>query len=279
MKGSFFSHDFDNLLAQGVIWVLVFWLLAICLRVYGRLAERVWTGKGKVWVEPLGMPDAMAVTVLGTLMAGQTALAVFQRSPMPAITDKLIIVSAVFYGMVVVAIAVFLWTRKILVCQLFGLLPAEPLEVLKKGARFLVMALPLVAFSYWLVQRVAGEETVPQELITYFTDAAQQLHWQRLLLSAGLATLIAPVTEEFLFRGYIYGVLRRYLGAVPGLLIASVLFAAIHMNGPAFAPLFVLAACLTLAYEATGSLLTPMLMHALFNAVNLIYAFCSVRYS
>ena len=279
MKGTFFSHDFDNLLAQGVIWILVFWLLAICLRVYGRLAERVWTGKGKVWVEPLGMPDAMAVTVLGTWMAGQSALAVFRRSPTPAITDVLLIASAVLYGMVVVAISVFLWSRKIPVCQLFGLLPAQPWEVLKRGARFLAMALPLVLFSYWLVQRVAGEETEPQELIKYFIDAAQHLNWWRLLLSAGMAVLIAPVTEELIFRGYIYGVLRRYLGAVPGLLIASVLFAAIHMNGPAFAPLFVLGVCLTLAYEATGSLLTPMLMHALFNAVNLLYTFLSARYS
>ena len=51
------------------------------------------------------------------------------------------------------------------------------------------------------------------------------------------------------------------------MLLTSLLFAAIHMNGPVFLPLFVLAVCLTLAYEATGSLWVPMLMHALFNGV------------
>jgi len=118
-----------------------------------------------------------------------------------------------------------------------------------------------------------------QEIAKYILDAARQSDWSRFLLAAGVAALVAPVTEEFLFRGYFYGVLRRYVGVVPAMLFTSTLFAAIHMNGPVFLPLFVLAMCLTLAYEATGSLLVPMLMHALFNSVMLGTMFYTAHHS
>ncbi len=47
----------------------------------------------------------------------------------------------------------------------------------------------------------------------------------------------------------------------------AALFAAIHLNTASLLPLFVLALCLTLAYEATGSLLIPMVMHSCFNSI------------
>ena len=37
----------------------------------------------------------------------------------------------------------------------------------------------------------------------------------------------------------------------------------------AAAPLFVLGACFTIAYEWSGSILVPMAMHALFNSLTL----------
>jgi membrane protease YdiL (CAAX protease family) len=42
------------------------------------------------------------------------------------------------------------------------------------------------------------------------------------------------------------------------------------MNVPSLPGLFVLALCLTLAYEASGSLLVPIGMHALFNLSQLV---------
>ena len=59
-------------------------------------------------------------------------------------------------------------------------------------------------------------------------------------------------------------------GVPAGILINAALFAGIHLNAPSFAGLFVLAVCLTLAYEWTGSLLVPMAMHALFNSISIV---------
>jgi membrane protease YdiL (CAAX protease family) len=80
-----------------------------------------------------------------------------------------------------------------------------------------------------------------------------------------LAVVVAPVAEETIFRGYIYGVLKRYFGGIGAGLFSAALFAGLHLNVAALPALFVLALCLTLAYEATGSLLVNIFMHGFFN--------------
>jgi membrane protease YdiL (CAAX protease family) len=69
---------------------------------------------------------------------------------------------------------------------------------------------------------------------------------------------------------------KRFLGPLGAGLAACLLFAAFHTNLAAFGGLFVLAVCLNLAYERTGSLLVPIAMHALFNLANLLVLFSQV---
>jgi membrane protease YdiL (CAAX protease family) len=88
------------------------------------------------------------------------------------------------------------------------------------------------------------------------------------VLIAGFAIAVAPVFEEFLFRGFAYPVLKQRWGAWRALLVVSAVFAAIHFHLPSLGPLFALGVGLGLAYEASGSLLAPITMHALFNAAN-----------
>jgi membrane protease YdiL (CAAX protease family) len=91
--------------------------------------------------------------------------------------------------------------------------------------------------------------------------------WAR--IAAGiLVVVIAPVTEELIFRGLLYGVVRRYGGRMAAIFTTSLLFAAIHANPAVLLPLFVLAVGLALACELTGSLWTPIAMHMAFNAIS-----------
>ena len=240
-----------------------------CVGIYARLLASLRDGRGKVWAEPLGLPDLMVSAVLISWLGASAVHGFLRNAPAPSLGDSTLLESALLYGLVVCALALFLQARRISLTRLFGFRLLKPGAVLLRGVRFFLAALPLVLFCFWLVHFVMGEDAEPQELVKYFTKAARQSDWRRVLLAAGMASLVAPVEEEFLFRGYFYGVLRRHVGAVPAMLFTAALFAAIHMNGPAFFPLFVLAICFTLAYEATGSLLVPMLMHALFNSVML----------
>jgi membrane protease YdiL (CAAX protease family) len=83
------------------------------------------------------------------------------------------------------------------------------------------------------------------------------------------AVAVAPVVEEFLFRFFIYGVLKRYFGRLLGVTFSALLFAAAHAHLPSFAPLFVLGSCFAIAYEWSGSILVAMTMHSLFNSLTL----------
>ena len=87
------------------------------------------------------------------------------------------------------------------------------------------------------------------------------------------ALVVAPVFEEFFFRGFAYPALKEHLGSVRALVIVSAAFAASHLHGPSFVPLFVLALGLGLAYELTGTLLTPITMHAVFNSTMIVQLF------
>jgi ABC-2 type transport system permease protein len=80
-----------------------------------------------------------------------------------------------------------------------------------------------------------------------------------------LAVVAAPIFEEFIFRGLVFGGLRRSLGLWPAILASSAIFAIVH---PAIAavPVFGLGVCAALVYERTGFLLAPMLVHAVYNA-------------
>ena len=80
-----------------------------------------------------------------------------------------------------------------------------------------------------------------------------------------LALIAAPLFEEFIFRGLIFGGLRRSFGIWPATLASAALFAIVH---PAFSiiPVFVLGACAALVYERSRSLLAPMIVHAVYNA-------------
>ena len=87
------------------------------------------------------------------------------------------------------------------------------------------------------------------------------------------ALSVAPVFEEFLFRGFAYPALKQRFGLWRALLLVSLVFALSHFHAPSFLPLFVFAFGLGLAYELTGSLLAPITMHALFNATMILQIF------
>ena len=84
------------------------------------------------------------------------------------------------------------------------------------------------------------------------------------------ALAIAPVFEEVFFRGLAYPALKQRLGPARALVLVSAAFALVHFHAPSVVPLFALSLALGLAYEYTGSLLTPIAIHALFNATNVL---------
>ena len=79
-----------------------------------------------------------------------------------------------------------------------------------------------------------------------------------------IAVIAAPIFEEFIFRGLIFGGLRRSFGVWPATLASAAVFAIVH-PALSMAPVFILGVCAAWVYERTRSLLAPMIAHAAYN--------------
>lgn len=106
----------------------------------------------------------------------------------------------------------------------------------------------------------------------------QSLRGTRHFGLAVFIAVIAPIIEELIFRGYLYKAWRfTRLGYVGALILISVLFSLEHVGQyqwPLLICLFCFAILMGMAREKTGSVLMPMLLHAINNtiaAVLLIY--------
>jgi membrane protease YdiL (CAAX protease family) len=84
------------------------------------------------------------------------------------------------------------------------------------------------------------------------------------------AVVLAPVAEEFIFRGMLFPFVKQLGFPKTAWIGVSLLFALIHLTPAYFVPLFVLALALTWLYEKTDNLLAPIFAHALFNAVGIV---------
>ena len=92
------------------------------------------------------------------------------------------------------------------------------------------------------------------------------------------AVVLAPLGEEFFFRGLLFSTAKRFGWPKVGWLGVSFLFALVHLNAPTFLPLFALALALTWLYERTEGLLAPILAHSLFNVANLLLLLLREKY-
>jgi membrane protease YdiL (CAAX protease family) len=177
-----------------------------------------------------------------------------------------LIASAILTIGLLLAVAGFLRLRRFDLNLLAGFSRIGFFRMLVTGSVLILAAYPLIFLADVVTQRVVRSPPQRQAIVEMFSDSSTLE--QRILIIV-LAVSLAPVAEEFIFRFFIYGVARRYFGKVIGVLASALLFAAVHAHLPSFAPLFVLGACFAIAYEWSGSILVPMTMHALFNAITL----------
>jgi membrane protease YdiL (CAAX protease family) len=139
-----------------------------------------------------------------------------------------------------------------------------------QGIVFYVAALPLVvayAYGYLVLLKAVGYPLERQDVIRVLLDPANP-PWLRAHLVV-LALVGAPLVEEFFFRGTVFPALAKRFRPGTAVVLASLLFAGLHLHLPSVVPLFVIAVAFTLAYTYTGCLIVPIVMHALFNTASL----------
>jgi len=106
------------------------------------------------------------------------------------------------------------------------------------------------------------------------------------LLLIPLSFLLIGPGEELLFRGVVQGRLRQAFGAGAAIALASVTFAALHvvaLSGPLAARLTTVAVLVLpslvfgLAYERSGNIAVPAVIHGMYNAMLFAVSFSAVQ--
>lgn len=140
------------------------------------------------------------------------------------------------------------------------------------------LAFPLVQaaslLAQFLTQVLSGHtpEPIGHETLRIITEQRQS-HAAWVL--GATAAIGAPIVEELMFRVYVQSTALRLIGRTwPAILITGVLFALIHLGGGVtewhvLIPLFVLGVGMGVAYERARNVIAPIVMHAVFNIVNL----------
>lgn len=94
--------------------------------------------------------------------------------------------------------------------------------------------------------------------------------WLNILFIA----LIPAICEEYLFRGLLFhGYKRR--NPLKAILMSSLLFGLIHMNVNQFIYAFVMGCILCMLVYATGTVLSSMIAHFIFNGINVVLSYYS----
>lgn len=126
-------------------------------------------------------------------------------------------------------------------------------------------ALLLAGAAAWLVLAMAF---VPEMLVAGIGDYPRLVRSGWGVLLAPVLCLLAPVAEELLFRGFLFGAMSRSpLGAAVAAIASSALWAALHTGHTALARLHLFAAGLLLCWvvRRTGSVRVAIWCHVLFN--------------
>jgi membrane protease YdiL (CAAX protease family) len=136
-----------------------------------------------------------------------------------------------------------------------------------RRAAGLIVLLILGFLLFSLVWALALDVNTKQKLLEQLgADETTLL----LVLSALLTTVIAPVCEETLFRGYVFAALSKWRGWLPAAAVTGLLFGGVHAGSAPVAdliPLAVLGFALCWLYRRTGSLYPCIVAHSLNNSL------------
>lgn len=248
----------ESLIQTLLVVAALFVYLSLYRQVMARRSETASLGDRQ-----LGYPEAIAAVMLVGWFLLNLLAATRIDNPVFKIQDLLL--TGGISLLIITLLTLLLELRGFSVALLGGFSRLGFGRILSTAAVLLFAAYPLLLAADGISRRLLGGGS-KQQIVEMFTGS-ETLH-ERILIIV-LAIAIAPFAEEFVFRFFLYGVLKRYLGRAVGLFVNSLLFGAVHAHLPSLLPLFVLGGCFTLAYEWSGSILVSMTMHALFNFFSL----------
>ena len=199
-----------------------------------------------------------SIAVVALMVAGIDPGPRFELDESPAILlGGSILQDAIFIG----AALAFAWMIARPKAWNFGLRAARFWPAVGWGTLALVLS---YAFAFFYSQALGVD--VEQ---TTLDDLGIAKGGLTLVVGAFLIIVLAPVAEEFFFRGFLYRCFRTSLPVLPAALGVGAVFGLVHLptGADAVPILVVLGVLMCLAYEFSGTLYTVIGVHAVNNAV------------
>jgi membrane protease YdiL (CAAX protease family) len=225
----------------------------------------------RVWTAPAGVVLGFGLGAVATILVdvGAQAAGSSVTHPTPAVS----IIGDVLFDVGFVAAALYFASMGgRLSMAAFGFRPLRPVLAIKV---FVLAALSYYGLTaiYGALFRLHGADKLPSELGVQHSTAA-------LVAASVFVCVIAPIAEEFFFRGFFFGALRRWklelagrdLGTWAAAVVTGILFGLAHTGSAALQYLPILAFfgfVLCLVRWRTGSLYPCMALHSANNALAL----------
>ncbi|HEY1450962.1 MAG TPA: type II CAAX endopeptidase family protein [Solirubrobacteraceae bacterium] len=221
------------------------------------------TSEWSPWLAPLALVAGLVLAAVGGLIVDIPALAFGVDVNASHLPPGLSIADTAVQDAAFVGVSVFCAQigGRAVSAAMFGLRPTQ----LWRAVR-LIVAL-IAAFLLFSLIWASIFHTSEEKLLEQLGANESTL---LLVLSAGLTCIVAPIGEEFLFRGFIFTALRNWRGLWPAAIITGLLFGAVHAgSAPALdlLPLAGLGFGLCLLYRATGSLYPCIAAHCINNSL------------
>lgn len=192
------------------------------------------------------------------------SLAVYLLMPFilsPVVPDS--IAPLVFGGLCAIAAQPILILLYIKEQRLRGAVPG----LLQHAGRLVPLVLVFGAAICLAINNLLALSGIPQ-LFTGYEEVAETLFSPPLAQQLLFVGLIIPLTEELIFRGQAFALLRDRLPWLPAALLSALLFGIFHGNVTQGIYGFVLGIILAWLYEVSGGLLLPYLFHAAANVMS-----------
>jgi membrane protease YdiL (CAAX protease family) len=276
------THHFGFGLRALLLGLVVAVLLLVSL---GVILAAIWRGafgpargaalsRARVpWHVPWSLIDTaevLAVLLLALVAVGLAAGLAADRlqQDITGPTARAAIVAAQYLLVMLIALRLMLWRVRAPQRQKLSVLG------LRNGNRLGSLIYTGVA-GYSIYLLIALVQSTMSQSLPLACTASMQLGMRLLeqqdamsvVLYLALLGLLAPLAEELIFRGFVYGGIRRYLPAFTAVLVSAGIFGLMHLNSMALLQLVVIGIILAVLYERTRSLIPCIVCHALNNVL------------
>lgn len=146
---------------------------------------------------------------------------------------------------------------------------AGPVRLFFYGPLFWTSCIPLVVATSFLAGQM-GSKGSDNPVLAQIVAASKSPDMLAIALLFFTIAVLAPICEEIIFRGFLYGVLRKNAGTFVALIGSSIVFSAIHLDKGGMLMLFAIGFVLALCYERTRSLVPCMIAHGMWNGGTLM---------